>query len=115
MLRLRLMDVRKQRDWMPDRLLEWTGESVADLDADLSVRTGMCFEARYCDYQFRRFLDGLTDEKERRLLAFGYKLGTLWDLIKVVSYQDLSAFKRVWAFIEAWKLKKGLERDLSNL
>jgi hypothetical protein len=115
MLRLRLMDAHKQADWLPDGLVRWAGEPVAYLNGDEKSHPVLCLEAKYCDFQFKKFLEGVTNPENKKLMAYGYKLGTLWDLIKIVSYQDVSVFKRVWAFIEAWKLKRTLTHEIENL
>ena len=108
MLRLRLMSSINHADWFPDHLILWTDESVARLDRDITD-SPFCFEAQYCESQYRRFITEQNDSQIQKILVYSYKLGTLWDLIKIGSYQDASAFKRVWAFIEGWKLIRTLE------
>lgn len=103
MLRLRLTDSSGNQDWLHDSLERWYSEPVALIDQQIDVESALCPEAVYCDQQFRTFLQE-SPESYRDLLAFGYKLGTLWDLIKIVSYQDISPFKRVWTFLESWRL-----------
>jgi hypothetical protein len=109
MLRLRLIDTEGQRDWLPQQLVNWVGESIAAVDQAPDIDGQLCPEAAYCDYQFQAHLQTLPLDLQRKL-AYGYRLGTLWDLIKVISYQDLSPYKRIWALIEAWKLMKVLSR-----
>jgi hypothetical protein len=111
MLRLRLMSAHIHEDWFPDSLATWSSESVCRLDRDSDSNDIRCLEAQYCDSQFQRSLEVL-DVENQRMIQYGYRLGTLWDLIKIGSYQDISPFKRVWAFIEAWKLKTTLERHM---
>jgi hypothetical protein len=113
MLRLRLLNVIGQQDWLPEGLEQWLSESPASTDENISPDSQLCPEAAYCDQQFRLYL-GELDSEYRDNVAYGYKLGTLWDLIKVISYQDISPYKRVWALIECWKLKKRLAADLLN-
>jgi hypothetical protein len=108
MLRLRLLDADGHRDWLPDGLRQWSQESVARLDRDSASNHYLCPEGQYCDDQYRLFLKDVG-EPYNNTLALSYKLGTMWDLMKVISYQDMSPYKRVWAFIECWKLKGNLE------
>jgi hypothetical protein len=114
MLRLRLISGIGQQDWMHDELEQWLLESVACVEQEVSVDSQLCSEAAYCDRQFRRYLDDLLPGY-RDNIAYGYKLGTIWDLIKVISYQDISPYKRIWALIECWKLKNRLASDLLNI
>ncbi len=107
MLRLRLINAIGQQDWMPDGLQQWLLESVTCLEREVSLDSQLCPEGAYCDQQFRRYLDNLPPEY-RDNIAYGYKLGTIWDLIKVISYQDTSPYKRIWALIKCWELKTTL-------
>lgn len=112
-LRLRLLDVAGQKDWMPEGLERWVEESLVCIDEEIAPDSKSCPEGVYCDQQFRRYLGDLPPE-HRDDIAYGYKLGTLWDLIKVVSYHDISPYKRIWALIECWKLKNTLTSELES-
>lgn len=112
LLRLRLMDGDKNRDWLPNGLVDWLGESVAQLNPRGDGKSSLCAAAQYCDDQFRGFLNDIPDDKHRQVVAYGYRLGTLWDLIKIASYQDVSPFKRLWALIETWKLNIELKDQI---
>jgi hypothetical protein len=103
MLRLRLMSSRGQQDWLPDDLAAWCGEPVASVEETVHRGTPLCPEAAYCDQEYRKFLLSQADHVSQLVLS--YKLGTLWDLIKVISYQDISPVKKVWAALECWRLK----------
>jgi hypothetical protein len=109
MLRLRLMGTRAHQDWLPDHLGAWYGEPVATVDGISHAGTPLCPEAAYCDQQFGEFLASAPAAHAGHL-AVSYKLGTLWDLLKVISYQDISPFKKVWAALECWRLKSELVR-----
>jgi hypothetical protein len=109
MLRLRLMGARGQQDWLPDYLSAWYGEPVASVENTSHAGTPLCPEAAYCDQQFGEFLASVPAAHAGHL-AVSYKLGTLWDLLKVISYQDISPFKKVWAALECWRLKSELVR-----
>lgn len=114
LLRLRLIEVNQHADWLPNGLRNWAVESVARFDRDITSNGVICPEAQYCDDQFRQFTESLSKEYQGDFI-YSYELGTLWDLIKVVSYQDISPYKRVWAFIETWKLKQRLSIEHRNL
>jgi aminoglycoside phosphotransferase (APT) family kinase protein len=96
LLRLRLIDRTGHEDWLPYRLSNWQAEHVARFR--LPSHT-LCEEARVCDIAFREFVAGAR-AADRGRLEHGYQLGSLWDLVKVVSYQDASQFKRLWALFE---------------
>jgi hypothetical protein len=103
-LRLRLTDADGRRDWLPQNLKTWLLEPAAEIDKIRDPVGSVCSEAVYCEQQFRLFLEGLPGEF-RETLARGFHLGSLWDLIKFVSYQDISPFKKMWALLECWRLK----------
>ena len=105
MLRIRLVDGQSCRDWLPDRIGNWLSESVAGLGADIAQNEALCPESVYCDQQFYSFLES-TKGKYKDRLAFGYKVGSIWDMLKIISYQDLSPFKRMWALLECWRLSR---------
>ena len=102
MLRMRMTDHHRSRDWVENRLKVWCSEefcAVGGSDVDSSV----CPWAMHCDQEFGALLLDRNVE-EREAVLRGYQLGTLWDLIKVLSYGDLSPFKRLWALVAAWRL-----------
>jgi hypothetical protein len=105
-LRLRLVDRAEQQDWLPFGLTDWLEEHVADIAAD-SEPSGTCPAAMLCDERFRKFVER-APERDREILRHGYRLGSMWDLVKVVSYQDASQFKRLWALLELDRLATAL-------
>jgi|GEM_PF-5090026 len=113
MLRLRLIDAAGRLDWLPERLHEWATERVASFDEAVNPDERLCPEGAFCDQQFRSYLDAQAPD-ERRNIAYGYTLGTLWDLIKVISYQDLSPYKRIWALIESSRLRSRLTLEIPD-
>ena len=114
MLRLRLALADEQEDWFPESLARCYCEPVANIDAQIEPESSLCPAAVYCDQAFRGFLE-TVDSEHRPRLEFGYRLGVLWDLVKVISYIDISPFKRVWATLECLRLKRRLEADLSKV
>jgi hypothetical protein len=103
MLRLRLVDTQGCRDWLPDRIGTWLSEAVACLKQEHSSAEALCPESLYCDEQFDYFVQS-TSKKQRELMVLAYHLGTLWDLLKIISYQDVSPYKRVWGMLEVWRM-----------
>ena len=112
-LRLRLMDADGHRDWLPDALRQWQQEPVAELNVDASPDEALCSAAMYCDQQFAKFLRGTKGLTAK--LVWGYRIGTLWDLLKTASYTDLSPFKRLWAVMEAFRLYRVVESELGGI
>lgn len=114
MLRLRLVDWGDLRDWLHFGLRDWLSEETGALEAMDDDAEPICMESIYCDQRFGGFLLELPED-QRSIVRYGYGLGTLWDLLKVISYQDVSPYKRMWAMIEAWRLKRRLEKNLAEL
>lgn len=109
MIRLRIVDASGHSDWFPESFEKICCESVALIDGPVDINAALCPEAVYCDQSFYQYLDTVP-ARFRGLLSYGYKLGTLWDLIKIISYQDISPFKRMWALLETWELKNRLDQ-----
>lgn len=107
LLRIRLTDHDKHRDWAENRLRVWAKEEFCSLEAEQDTASSVCPWATYCDQRFRAFLQK-RPPNERQSMARGYRLGTLWDLTKVLSYADLPPFKRLWALVECWRLSDSL-------
>jgi hypothetical protein len=105
MLRVRLVDSRNHHDWVNSDIRAWGQEAFCNIDAATSPDSSLCPSAVYCDQAFRRIVEFWPSE-HRETLRRGYRLGTLWDLIKVMSYQDLSPFKKVYAMLACWRLAK---------
>lgn len=110
LLRIRLTDHDRHRDWAENGLKVWANENFCCLEVKQDPDSSVCPWAMYCDQQFRAFLQG-RQPSEQQTMARGYRLGSLWDLIKVLSYSDLPPFKRLWALIECWRLSESLGFD----
>lgn len=113
LLRIRLTDARDRSDWLPFRFPLWCRETVEKLKGEV-VLDPVCSEAEYCDREFLDYANELS-EGERAVVEYGYRLGSLWDLIKIISYQDISTFKRTWALVLCWGLVQRLRRDRALL
>lgn len=110
MLRLRLIGSAGHQDWLPDYLKQWYDHSVAFVDLDIDPKSSLCPPGAYCDQQFRNFVLKAPTEHQP-LLTRVYKIGTMWDLIKVVSYQDVSPYKKIWSLLECWRLGRALTAE----
>jgi hypothetical protein len=105
LLRVRVTDSKLKDDHLPFRLRYWHEGWVRALDGDYSA--SLCSEADYCEQQFYSYCAKLP-EPDRDGVRYGFYLGALWDMLKIASYQDLSSFKRTWAFSMAWSLARKL-------
>lgn len=103
MIRVRLPDQRHHQDWVQSDIRRWDKEHLCLIDKEIAAESSDCPPAVFCDQTFRRVILS-RPEGERDILSRGYLLGTLWDLIKVMSYVDLSPFKKVWAMTQCWRL-----------
>jgi hypothetical protein len=103
MFRLRLTCSKLGRDWIVNELSAWCQDQFCQIDADVQADQSRCPPATYCDQAFRQFVVS-RPEAERRSLERGYLFGTLWDLLKVLSYGDLAPCKRVWALVVCGQL-----------
>jgi len=116
MFHLRLMGSEHMDDWFPDSLGGWLAESLELPAAQTGTvpATSICPESMECAETTVRVFQQFGDE-DRLVVDVGYFLGILWDLVKIVSYQDVSVFKRLWALIECDRLVEGLEPKLKML
>jgi hypothetical protein len=87
---------------------DWAREDFCLIDKRADIESASCPQAVYCDQAFRDVMLA-HPTRERKILARGYTLGTLWDLIKILSYFDLSPFKKAWAMLACWRLAKRLQ------
>jgi len=103
--RMRLLDQKNESDWVINNLSNWVKEEFANL-CDLQDST-QCPLANKCDKTFAEFVD-TRPEDERVALRRVYELSALSDLLRILSYKDLSIFKRLWAGIACWQLGQRL-------
>lgn len=105
MLRLRLLGCESSAaEWFPAEIATWLQVGVAMADAHTQR---LCPPAASCDRAFDEFLSRHDIELTKKL-RLGYRLATLWDLLKVISYQDVSPYKRFWALCKAGELLDAL-------
>lgn len=111
--RIRLTDHEQGRDWVVNAFGRWIEGSFCSvtpgpLDADA------CPAAAWCDNAFANYLSSQEGELQPTLEK-GYLIGCLWDLVKVVSYGDLSPYKRLWALAAVWDVAGRLEGKSGHL
>ncbi len=113
LLRIRLTDTRDKSDWRPFRFPVWCQECLA-WSQGAAISDPICLEATFCEREFLSYSAELPTG-ERRAVEYGFYLGSLWDLIKITSYQDISTFKRAWALVLGWSLVQKLRRHRALL
>jgi hypothetical protein len=59
----------------------------------------------------RRRLVCALSTVDRAIVEYSFYLGSLWDLIKITNYQDISVFRRAWALVLGWSIGERLRRD----
>lgn len=104
LLRLRLTDRVQGRDWIVCNLNQWLDDEFAAFKS--KVGTAWCKPSAKCDKAFMKYA---STHKMRIHLMRGYSLSTIWDLLKALSYADLSHFKRIWVLVEIWRLANKVE------
>ena len=86
-----------------DNYLSWFESTFAKLDVTADISQSQCPPAAYCERMYAKFVDDTPVATAKRLRN-AYVLATTWDLMKVVSYRNISVFKRVWAASTCLKL-----------
>jgi hypothetical protein len=101
-LRMLLTGASEHADQFADEFVRWVKEPVGDVSIRKDAETSSCPSAVVCENSFQAWLDssGITSKQDRT----AFEVSTMWDLIKVVSYGDLSVFKRIWALCECERL-----------
>jgi hypothetical protein len=96
-LRVQWWDGREGRDYFPEEFAKWcvSAGGVAR-QAGVANVGGGCSEADACDDAMALLCRELSGEKGREVWR-GYNIARMWDLLKVISYSDISPFKRLWA------------------
>ena len=107
LLRIRLIDKEGSQDWVINRLNTWIEEKFCSIDTKNMPENSLCPPSAYCDQSIQDVFLKYSDDIQVKLKR-GYKIGTIWDLIKILSYVDLSPFKRLWALIACWQLSLDL-------
>jgi hypothetical protein len=113
LLRIRLTDVRDRSDWLPFHFASWCEKSLEEVK-ESSVVDPICPEAAFCENEFFSYVAELPPQAAA-IVAYSYRLGSLWDLIKIISYQDVSPMKRAYALARCWLLAKRVRDDRAKL
>lgn len=95
--RLRLLDYAGYNDYMPERFRAWFSDTMDDSN-------GASLAGEFTG-AFNKVIAGSVYEKQ---LSTAFTVGTLWDLLKIASYSDISSLKRVWAMLSAVLIAKTL-------
>lgn len=102
-LRTRLTDEAGHLDFFPDHLDKWIGEPVGDITHPTDVTDSICPPAVHCENTLCSWLRSKAPQTQEMVIR-SFELGTMWDLVKITSYGDLSVFKRLWALHECDRL-----------
>ena len=98
-MRLRLPDRSGAADYLPTNLHFWLSQDPSgEHDEGASPA---CVLADECDVAFAGAISNSEHETAMRL---AYLCGTVWDLMKIASYGDISTFKRIWAMVTLHRL-----------
>ncbi len=98
-LTIRTMAHANCQDVFGDNFANWSVGALGATDAETAV--GLPDEARQTVEAYRTWCDAQADPA---LLNRAFRVMTLWDAVKVVSYTDVSQFVRMWALMQCWKL-----------
>lgn len=102
-LRVRLIDGVSGRDWIVNNIESWLEFSFGCPSKVDTTYDGPDVYSRLCDHSMNEVIQRNSLEDLSKILL-GYQLGTLWDLTKVLSYTDLSPYKRLYALISMTKV-----------
>ena len=104
-LRIRLVDRARGLDWVQNGLARWCMEPILALEGPANPATSLCPPAALCE---RRLHEWMILQDDYEPLILGARMGALFDLVRIISYADLSPFKRLWASIGFWHLAEQL-------
>ena len=93
-------------DWISNGLRSWVQDEFAAFNATIGSQG--CPWATQCDLAYQRFIE-TRPTADRRKLQQIYEAATLSDLLRILSYQNISAFKRIWAAVACWQLGNRLD------
>lgn len=112
-LRIRLTDDRDHMDHFPEGFEQWVEEPLGELKTTVRPTKSVCPPAAYCENALKTWAlaksDDLCDAVSR-----SFRIASLWDLIKIVSYGDLSVYKRVWALHECDRLTEQIRTEAGH-
>lgn len=104
-MRIRLTHTIAGEDWINNRLSTWYAESMMTLDGATDHFLSCCPAASYCERELARWIE---KQPEADVIRNGVLICSLLDLTRIVSYSDLSPFKRLWAALTFWQISERL-------
>ncbi|HLG17435.1 MAG TPA: aminoglycoside phosphotransferase family protein [Blastocatellia bacterium] len=107
-LRIRLVDRASGVEWIENRLTQWFAEPVFALRERIDPVSSICPPAAFCEKALREFIDA-QDSAEHESLLIGARLAALFDMLRILSYGDLSPFKKLWVAVSCFELISGLK------
>jgi hypothetical protein len=102
-MRLRLPDHAGRADHLPNNLPIWLAQRPG---TDTASAGSPCPLADGCDLAFFDAVRGLPQEAALRI---AYLCCTIWDLMKIASYGDISTYKRIWAMVTVYRMSRDVE------
>jgi hypothetical protein len=101
-LRIRFIDHTRGLDWLQNNIFAWRKESLFRLMGGATTSLDSpCPPASLCEERLYSWMNG---QAEANRLIEGARLCAVFDLIRIISYADLSPYKRLWAALEIWEL-----------
>lgn len=101
-LRIRLVDQAQRLDWFEDRLGLWCDEWLWAPNIPRAPASSLCPPAVLCDVAMYDLIQ-TSEPAVKNSLMVGTRVGALYDLLRILSYSDLSPFKRLWAAINCFE------------
>ena len=101
-LRIRMVDRKRGADWIVNRLATWCSEPFLTLDTAMNWEKSQCIPASRCEQALLQWITSKGTDPD--VFIEGARIGALYDLLRVMSYVDLSPFKRLWACRACWDL-----------
>jgi hypothetical protein len=104
-MRVTLPDHEDNQDWVLNRLDVWSRDSFGGIPSHASEG---CTWAQHCDDAFLRFVETRSPSEHKSLKRL-YMFSTLSDLLRILTYDTLSHFKRLWASVACCQLGRTLK------
>jgi hypothetical protein len=98
-LRIRFIDQSRGRDWLQNNLSRWREEPLFALDGTADPSCSLCPPAALCEQQLYSWM---AQQRDAEILINGARFCAVLDLIRIISYADLSPYKRLLAALELW-------------
>ncbi|MGH9765141.1 MAG: aminoglycoside phosphotransferase family protein, partial [Blastocatellia bacterium] len=86
-LRMRLVDRAGTADWFGDHLTDWYEEPIWAIGNEANPHP-LCWPAALCEQALTEFVN-TREEEGRAVLYTGSRVGALFDLLRILSYNDL--------------------------